>query len=242
MTIFIGGNSHTGALKKGFDALGGSVPEIRFVPFGSGLKEVRPFSVILDGMVEMTDPDYAANLEKYAGKRHFDPSDIWGICMGFHNVRIFGAPMWMGAAPADVAGPTQRPISQAVLDEIIINDQLHVRAFIAQLKKANIRLFVISGPARQRGGNVVAKGVPQDVVTSIDRRARDLFEAWLSKIAVPFVDVPSEVVEADGFLKDKYAQKVLGNGAPDALHANAHYGRLMMEKVVAHIAQLDRAR
>ncbi|MFC2966826.1 hypothetical protein [Acidimangrovimonas pyrenivorans] len=247
MKLFIGGNSHTPALKYGLDALGQGAHEIHVGPFGTAAKVVKPFSAIRKGVVEFTLPEYAANLERFTGKRHFDPADLWGICMGTHFARIYRNPFWKEAAPAALAGPgrrpasrpASRPVSRAVLDAMIRNDQRHVRALLSQLKKTGVRFFVIECPPPRREWSTREPCIPVDVLAAVDGAARKQFRAWLARRDLPLVENPPEVVGPDGLLKDAYAkQVVLSDGQPDRLHANAEYGRLMMERIVAQIESM----
>ncbi|MGV8988265.1 MAG: hypothetical protein ACOH2H_18495 [Cypionkella sp.] len=237
MTVYVGGNSHCGALKLGMPLVKGADEALTVNAFGGNTLEAEPFSEIRDGRVEFTSRPYAKTLQSFTGKGYFDSDDIWGICQGTHYNRFLKNPLWRGpAAPSAIATPKQRPISDGVLDAIIEADQAHVRTFIGQLKKTGVPVFAVSCAPVRRDGSAAGLGVPPEVILAISSRARDQFLAWLEAHDIAFVGPPPETMDADGFLLPEYCQGMIEKlGLPDPVHANAAYGALMVQRIMDHV-------
>lgn len=235
MTVYIGGNSHVGALQRGARELGMKPAECTILPFGTGALERTHFSEIKDGRVVFRNAKYRENLEKFTGKSYFDPKDIWGICAGSHSARLYRSPFWANAAPASIATANQRPVSRSSLDLMIRDDQKFVRTLLQQLQKTGVDCFVISCPPPVHEGPGGKNGVTPKVIQSIHRRYLELFRAWLRNNQIAFVPYPESALTPDGFLKEEL-RPTLQSGEIDPHHANGEYGKMMMREVSALLA------
>lgn len=238
MTIIIVGNSHVGALHRGASQIDGALDKLKIAPFGGGKHQRTAFSVEKKGRVEFSDKYSRHILQDLTGRAYFDPEDVWGICMGTHNSPIYRDAFWRTAVPPGVPGPKKRPLSSAVLNEIILQHQVHILTFLKQLKQNGLRVFVVSSPNPRRDSTAANRGISLATIQTIDRAARRSFEEWLRAMDIPIINPPAETVDADGFLKDEFAQHVSPTGKPDGSHANADYGKLMVAKVLAELRAL----
>ena len=98
MTIFIGGNSHTGALRKAQKRDPDLFPDIHIGPFGSGEFESTAFARTEDGLVRFTVDAYRARLIEISGADIFQPGDTWVVMMGTHTARLLAPAFWSNAA------------------------------------------------------------------------------------------------------------------------------------------------
>ncbi|MBN8211233.1 hypothetical protein JI666_21260, partial [Bacillus sp. NTK071] len=80
------------------------------------------------------------------GSDSIDATHVWAVVMGTHNFRILRGRFWGEAAPSALAGARQRPLSDAVIDQIIFDDQSHIRAFLENLAAIGARFLVVSCP------------------------------------------------------------------------------------------------
>lgn len=240
MTVFIGGNSHCGALRQGLARVAGADKILTVHAFGSNTMETLPFSVIRNGRVEFVADYHVTNLQAFSGKSNFDPADVWGICAGTHYNRILLAPQWRGpAAPSAIAGPKQRPISAAMLAAILAADQVHVCKFLSEMKAAGVPVFAVSCAPVRRDGYPTERGVPIGVIHAIARRAQDYFLGFLTAQEIAFVAPPPETIDAEGFLKPEFCQMIIEElGTPDLVHANPDYGALMVRRILDHVESM----
>jgi hypothetical protein len=235
VAIFICGNSHVAALQRGLTKLDRSSGDVTIFPLGNGFYELTDFSGVKNGEVILTDPTYARNFETYAGQNHFDSSHIWGLCMGTHTARIYRNHMWVDSAPADMGGSGARPISEAVLDAIVDADQKYIKLFMSRLKSHGLKFFCISCPALRSDHPCFKSGILPEVGAFVDSYARERFKGWLKEQRIDFVDMPRGSVDAHGFLRPRYRQLRAGKGRRDPHHANAAYGKLMMQRVFDYL-------
>ncbi|MEP2785113.1 MAG: hypothetical protein ABJO67_17595 [Pseudoruegeria sp.] len=230
MKTILGGNSHTGALMMA-QRKQPVIQDFEVIPFGSGLFEMAPFSMVEKGRVLFTAERFKENLSQFASLEYIDPNIRWGLCMGTHTGRIFGQEMWQKSDPSAVLSEGRRPISLAILDAMIEQDQRYIRQFILQLVENGVSCFVVSCPPPREDHFCLSTGVRPETVLYIDQRARKLYQDWLANAGVPFVDYPRQVLTPEGFLKPALAQGRLADGKKDPHHANARYGSHMLLKI-----------
>lgn len=235
MTLYICGNSHARALRAGASALEkeeGAEPMVVF-PLGTADNEAEAFSAIENGQVVLTNQRFRKKLKQHFGISSFAPEHRWGICLGNHNFRIFRNEGWVTAAPSWMGLKDKTPVSEALFERIVAEDQKHIRTFFDQLIETGVRPFVISAPWPLRPVPETSDlRLMPEVLKAIDTRARILFSEWLAERDIAIVTPPVETADEDGFLKPEFAK-----GGGDPYHSNGAYGRLMMRKVLQHDAK-----
>jgi hypothetical protein len=237
MSLFICGNSHTAAIKQGMIRVGKKSADVHIFALGSGAYETAPFSDLRNDRVFFSEPLFTERLKTATSEESIDDSHIWGLVTGTHNSRILRGEFWKQAAPTYLDHPNLRPVSRAVVDAIINDDQRYIRTFLAQLKQINAKFFVISCPPVRRNSVIAESGIPLDVITAIDSRARQRFTDWLTEQGIPFIAPPEGTIDDQGFLLNEYSQQKTVGGKRDPHHANADYGTLMYKKVQEFLAQ-----
>lgn len=235
MTLYICGNSHTRALRAGaiyLEEHEGAAPMVVF-PLGTADNEAAPFSEIQNDQVVLTNERFRKKLIKFFGFSAFEPQHRWGICLGNHNSRIFRNEGWLTSAPAWMNVKGKTPVSEALFQRIVEEDQVYIRRFLTQLLSTGVHPFVISAPwpVRPDPENTDIH-LPHDVLKALDTRARVLFSEWLADREIPIITPPVETADEDGFLKPEYAK-----GGDDPCHGNHNYGVAMMRKVLLHEAK-----
>lgn len=230
MTLYICGNSHVRALRAGMQAIAEEVEdEVVVFPLGTADNEAESFSAMEDGRVVLTNTRFRNKLRKNFGFTCFEPAHRWGICLGTHNARLFRNAGWLRAAPAWLSLPGMQPVPEAVFEQMVADDQRHIRAFLDRLLQTGVRPFVISAPWPVRHHPIMTEtGVRPEIVQAVDARARALFAAWLARRGIDLVTPPPETADAEGFLRPVFAK-----GGEDVYHGNARYGKIMMRKVLA---------
>lgn len=233
MKTWLCGNSHTGAIRVGLRATEPRRDDITAFPLGTGRGEIEPFFQTDGDHVGFSHATYAERLQQYTGKDHLDPDALWGFIMGTHNARLFDPASWKTAELVALRQNAEsQPVTTEALDACIAGDQHYVRAFLTAAKERGLKVFVISCPPPRPDHFVMRQhGVRPETVQFIHRRAKESFLGFLESVGIDFVDHPTDVVDADGFLLPEYCAGPLKNGNPDPHHANDAYGRRMGEKI-----------
>ena len=232
MTVWISGNSHTGALKEGLTKLKHQHLDIQIFPFGSGVHERTEFSSLDNDKVTFTNEEYAENLQRFTNKSFFDKTDYWGLCLGTHNARIYRDSFWNNAMPSAIAQPGIRPVSDMLLEAMIESDQRYIRSFMSRLKKVEVPFFVVTCPPPRQDHKCFERGIAHETVAYIDNSARTYLKKWLNTQNVDFVDIPKELVTAEGFLKPEF-----NSPREKRFHANIQYGIILMRKVIHYLEE-----
>ncbi|MDP5220298.1 GSCFA domain-containing protein [Ruegeria sp. 2205SS24-7] len=211
--------------------------DVHVFALGSGAYETNPFSEIRDSRIFFTEPLYSERLETATSEVSIDDTHVWGLVTGTHNNRILRGEFWKEATPACLDHPDLRPVSRAVVDAIIDDDQRYIKAFLAQLKQIKAKFFVISCPPVRRNSVIAGSGIPLDIISAIDSRARQCFTNWLSEQGIPFIAPPEGTMDDQGFLLKEYSLEKTFTGKRDPHHANADYGTLMYKQIQDFLAQ-----
>lgn len=235
MKLRVVGNSHVGALKRGLDQAIKEQPshfdQIDVFPIVRAKLELEPFSRRSDNGVELIDDHARTNLRERMGVDRIE-GDVWGVCMGLHNVVLLRDPFWDQHAPAWIARPEETPVSRALCTAIVEAGQHHVQAFLLHLKEAGIPTMVVAAPPLRRDHPSVANRRPE-VPREVDRLAREALAGFAAEHDLPFVQYPDESLADDGFLREEFHSSIVrASGAPDLAHANQQYGTLMMRRVI----------
>ena len=240
MTIWVCGNSHTIALKQGYEDIKISKPEIKIFALGGANFDNSDFCEIDDGAVRFTNKTFDKFLKRFTGlSRISESKDIWGFCIGSYFSRIYNNAFWRSATPSEIAGVDKRPISKAVLLALIERDQQFVMKFFSALNSIGVQFFVIGGPPPSEKHAAILKGTPLETVAYIEKQARRWFKEQMSILDVEYVDVPEVAYTKKGLLKDQYKLEFRNDGKIDPHHANREYGALMIEKIAETIQKLD---
>ncbi|WP_372574540.1 hypothetical protein [Ruegeria jejuensis] len=237
MSLFICGNSHTAAIKQGMIRVGKKSTDVHVFALGSGAYETAPFSEVRGNRIFFTEPLFSERVETATSEVSIDDTHVWGLVTGTHNNRILRGEFWKEATPTCLDHPDMRPVSRAVVDAIIDDDQRYIKAFLAQLKQINAKFFVISCPAVRRNSVIAESGIPLDIISAIDSRARQRFTDWLTEQDIPFIAPPEGTMDDQGFLLKEYSLEKTFTGKRDPHHANADYGTLMYQKIQDFLAQ-----
>ncbi len=149
------------------------------------------------------------------------------ICATSHSLRVWRDQTWVRHAPLSLAR-TELPVSDGVLERIVLDDQDHALTLVAAFAKLGARMVAIEGPrpfAIHKAMTV--RGIRRDIVLHIDRFYRRAAAAKLKALGIPLVAVPLECLDADGFMKPELKHMRVS----DQHHGNAAFGAIMMKRV-----------
>jgi hypothetical protein len=155
----------------------------------------------------------------------------YGLSAPLHTLRLTRRMDWKAFAPAGLRDGERAPVSLAMLNALILEDQRHVLKFLEALQKIGLDVFVIEPPGLFRHHRVFGEGVPREVAMFVDREYRRVIRQELSKMGVPVVSVPAKVLDADGFTNVEYMRHEQDNH-----HGNTDFGEVMLQQICEHLA------
>lgn len=237
MTLFIGGNSHVGALKNAHDKDPQALNGAQFVPFGTGQNLSVNFVDENEGVLQFKIEKMMRLFERITGRDYFAPSDHWAVLLA-NPVAVFRTPFWGRCTPSTIHAPTKRPIPVDVVNAVFEQYYAPKFDFYTRALDHGIKITAISCPPIRRDHPLFErkKRLSNESALELERIGRDIHEEFLQRSGIPFVSVPAEVKDARGFLKDEFAQKVSSSGKRDPHHANELYGSLMLKKIASELA------
>ena len=240
MKTFVTGNSHIGALAAGFRTIAPDRSDVRVFALGNGKYESTPFSTRSGTVITMLVPAYREKLLRCTGSEAIDTSARWGFCSVNHNSRIYRDPRWQVNEPASIATRRRGRVSDAQLQAILERDHDGVRRLFEQLLDLGVAFFAISAPPPRQDLKAFERGTRREVVGYINNVARELWRNWTQSRGICLIEPPPSSLTADGFLETRYQAPDLPDGRRDPHHANPEYGVLMMQRILAHLAEIDR--
>ncbi|MGM9486046.1 hypothetical protein [Ideonella sp. YS5] len=234
MKVVIIGDSHTAQLHRGILALQAEdAPALRehewiVRPLGGGHLLPFPFFKAHGDHIAITQPEYRKSIHRLPLKPH--PDARWhGFSGALHTARVFRHPDWArySVPGTDIPGI---PLSSSLLGRLVDDDQRHVMALLLAMQSLGMNPFVIEGPRPFRHHPAIQTVGAQRVI-AIDGFFRERMKRWLSAQRIPVAEVPSDLFEEDGFMRDD-----LRNGLDDPHHGNAAFGRRMILQALDVIA------
>ncbi|HIP23506.1 MAG TPA: hypothetical protein EYG79_07945 [Rhodobacteraceae bacterium] len=231
MNIWICGNSHLAALRRGYVNIEPPKPLLKFFPLGSGSCVWEDFSAANSEGVYLTAEEFAERFAKATNLDYFDPEDVWGICIGGHSPRLYAGANWKSSRPSHLQTGQKRPISLGLLDALIEYDHKYIFRFFKRLKAAKIKFFVIATPPPPENYHDGRRLDEVETMGFIEQRARDRFKRLIEKEEIDYVDLPENITDENGFIKKEYKLQFMHNGRHDGHHANESFGQLMVENI-----------
>jgi hypothetical protein len=239
MNIFITGDSHVGALKRGYQLLeagGGLRTDISVVmrPLGSGIHLRTPFFIDHGDHAEITEPGYRQRVpvlpvRRLLGKRviYCLAGPLNYILAGPNNKGpIWSSPTWRSYWVTGMPPTSERPFSVGMLRGVVFHQLRYQLQLMDMLLRLGERVCVVEapGPFRHHPSLVRASA---GTVAGIHALCRKMIMDELKRRTILVAAVPRECVDADGFMLDRYRSE----NPNDAHHANAEFGVLMIEQI-----------
>jgi hypothetical protein len=237
MKIVIIGDSHTAQLHRGIEALRAEDAQalrghdwiVR--PLGGGHLLPFPFFKAHADHIAITQPEYRKNIRRLPLRTH--PDARWhGVSGALHTARVFRHPDWAAHVLPGMEG-SGIPVSASLLGRLVDDDQRHVKALLTHMQALGLNPFVIEGPRPFRHHPAI-QAVGAQRVIAIDSFFRERMKRWLGAQRIPVAELPSDLFEEDGFMRDD-----LRNGLADPHHGNIAFGRRMIIQAAEVIAAAE---
>lgn len=231
MKIFITGDSHTGALHRGAQALAStdeieSNSKVDTLPLGPGDALLKPFFVECADYVEITAPkcrQWVTQLPIQSKKGHYD---FYGFSGPLHLQPVILHPFFSKHPPAAISR-TPTAASTSLIRHIALERKRYAIDLVLTLKRLGVPVFVIEPPRTFRHHHNFGK-VALPTITYLESFCRAEVKAYLRRHDVPVVELPDDSYDVDGIMLDKYRHE----NPLDHHHGNLHYGKMMIRKIL----------
>ncbi len=236
MKLFITGDSHIAAIKRGYhilkgqnDSFGGL--EIVFMRTDSEMRK----SMYIDALTPKL-PKYISlylrELRKL--KLEFHNPDMWvGLSGPMMDSFVTRRPDLDKYAFSD-ADTEGIPVSKAMREAIVLDDQHHHLELIRELKKAGAKVFVIEAPLPFLELYEKLNLPPEKKVVPFSQLYRQRVKQALAEMDVPLIEIPEHCVNDRGGMKIEYH---VGK-EDDFHHCSPEYGVLMLKKIIDHFTKV----
>ena len=224
MKVLVTGDSHTAALVRGLAALKSAgeldpAVELTVRRLGSGQLLVTPFWRAETDRAELVEPTYRRHMTRLPPEDHLDAI---GLCMPMWPMRVVRRIVSGGNCLVEPE-PDRQAISQALFRNVVLRDQRYVLGLFEHLKAIGISTFAVSAPGMFRD-HFNPQVMKPAAALGLFQAYRKLMAAELDVRKIPLVDVPSECLDDDGFMRAEFRHPAPG----DAHHANTAFGEMMV--------------
>lgn len=235
--ILIFGDSHVAALKAGLDNIEatGLIPKhirISVQPLGIGGFLSTRFFEEKNGEIFFINEQYRNNILKLPVD---EETTLYGFSGNLHTTRVLRNIDWLNNAPLPLR-LEETPISSALLLKIFEDDQRYLLDFVDSMSRIGQKIFIIEAPHPFKYHRFFST-VRKEIIIYIDTQYRLYIKQELTKRNIPFLLIPPECLDHEGFMLDRYKHPK----KPDGHHANDEYGITMMHKILQNIDLLTEA-
>ncbi|MGG5818832.1 hypothetical protein [Falsiroseomonas sp. HW251] len=238
MKLRIVGDSHVVALAAGRRLLPPSawpqgIPIAKLFSFPATR---RPFHQAGADGVAFLDEDMGRRLHTVTGDSVMRAGeDVFAISLPFSTSLLLWSATWRTHRPWRRCPDGLQPVSDGAVAAMVLDHFRHALAWLADLRGAGVRFFVMeSPPVRQRDIGVKKTGSPEAVI-ELDRLARDAIDAELGRLGIPVLRAPREAYQ--GAPRASFLREELGEPT-DRHHANAAYAALQLPRLLDFAASL----
>lgn len=227
---FVTGDSHTGALGRGFKQLtssGWSCPGIKMDVrgMGSGREMIYPFFKDAGTKAIILDQSYKNKIPQLPLLEQEDGRTVYCWSGLFHFAKLWRNGSWIRSRPAFMRGPGV-PVSTALIKNIILHWFTYQLALIDVLRRNGVSILAIESPRPFRHHPSLRLIQPQ-VVAAVDGYCMGVMLGQLRQRSVDVVRIPSECLDSDGFMLPDWRHEL----PTDPHHANAAFGALMIRRI-----------
>lgn len=236
MKLFITGDSHVAALKRGFNLLAerGQLPDspkIVIRPFGSAVQLRTPFFIEHEHHIEITEPVYRMRVPVLPAKGFAKADTIYCLAGPLNFSPVWSRPFWRKDWITGMPPGTGRPFSLGMLRSILLQRAKYQLQLIDKMLQLGERIWVIESPGPFRHHPALGHTRAESMI-AVHRLCRQIIGQELQDRGVGIVDVPADARDELGFMHERFRSE----NPEDAHHANAELGATMIRRAVQRLA------
>lgn len=232
--IYVVGDSHTGSLMRAAEQIVGMdrLP-VSFLPLGPG--NIAPFDFYqFDAQakrLEIVAKKWEAHVFPKEQKHVETPDDyLFAVCLPFNTARFLRDYNWgdyVHWSFKDRAG--QIPLSDAVVDEIILRDIQNSVQFVRDLGALGLNVAVLDSP-RFFAHSDAAQAAGVKMTAFLTERFRSVVSDLLAEDDIPVIAQPAQTITAEGATDAKFRHKKKS----DQIHTNEMFGAIMLAQLLEY--------
>jgi hypothetical protein len=228
MKVFLTGDSHVGALKRGHDLLAlrdqlPADPSVVVRAFGNAVAMRTQFFVEHDDHVEVTDPIYRRRVPVLPIQGFEKSNTIYCIAGPLNLSTVWAPHLWRRYWVTGMPAGRGRPFTAGMLRHVLLTRLQYQLRLIYKLRELDERVCVVESPGPFRHNRMMAQTPPESVI-AIYRLCRRIASDELTRRGVASIDIPGECWDDDGFMQARFRNE----NAEDNYHANAEFGAVMV--------------
>lgn len=224
--IIIVGDSHLGAIKRGFDDAPESIQRrITFVPLGPG-------TIVREDFFKTEGKHVVVETKRHARLPLPDatPDAVYAVSLPLNTSRILRAFEWDKFVPwYMVQNASEMPLSQEALLRLIRSDVDKAIEFVAALSGLGLDVAVVEAPMFFDDANYLAT-FRFDVCKEVAALYRNYVLGRLVELKVGAVLQPQSTLTSRGTTELAYNHE----DPEDVHHGNARFGRVMLDELVKY--------
>ena len=231
-TLFITGDSHVGALRKGHDLLAGAgrlpaSPAVVFRPMGTSTLMRKEFFVDRSDHLEITVPRFREQVTVLPAPEFATGETVYCIAgpLNFHS--LLSRKWWVHNWATGMPPRRGAPVTRGLLRHSLLAMEFHELAMVRRLRELGQRVRVIEAPAPFRHHPALAH-TPAASLMALLRACREILAEELERMGIEIVAVPAECLDEEGFMRSglRHARPDDGN------HGNEEFGAIMLRQCI----------
>jgi hypothetical protein len=234
--LFITGDSHVAALKRGYALLAerGELPDdpkVVIRPFGSAVQMRTPFFIEHEDHLEITEPVYRMRVPVLPAKGFPKTDTIYCLAGPLNFSPVWSRPFWRKDWITGMPPGTGRPFSVGMFRSVLLQRVKYQLQLIDKLLQLGERICVIESPGPFRHHPALGHTRPESVI-AVHQLCKRLIGQELQGRGVVVVDVPPDGRDELGFMHERFRSE----NPADVHHANAELGAMMIRRAIQRLA------
>lgn len=240
-TLFITGDSHVGALRKGHALLAaaGRLPDrpaVVFRPMGTSTLMRTAFFEDRSDHLEITVPRFREQVTVLPAPEFAASETVYCIAgpLNFHS--LLSRKWWVHNWATGMPRRRGAPVTRGLLRHSLLAMEFHELTMVRRLRELGQQVRVIEAPAPFRHHPALAH-TPAESLIALFRICREIIAAELDRIGIGILTVPAECLDDEGFMLPAFRHEK----PTDGNHGNAGFGAIMLARLLSAVTCVDSA-
>lgn len=227
MRIFVTGDSHTAALKRGLLRLeaSGWQPagvEVTIQGLGNGAHLIKRFFRETGRGARIIEPSFCSSVRDLPFPGPEGKATVYCWSGLFHFAKVWRDRTWATHRLATTQG-SAIPVSRGMLRSTILLWFRHQLGLIDAVVRGGGVVMAVESPRPFRHHPAFQQSRPE-TIAAVDRFCQQVMLAELAKRSIPLVRIPRECLDEDGFMDTRWRSE----READPHHGNEEFGALML--------------